>query len=126
MRQQLVILLLMGFGIFSCAKTEIELQAINNENHSSNAIASIELDKDLVNSPFRLMASTASEKVEIPYQRNENKILWKTLTPDASYFIEKQAPTTYTAIKIAENEGQLEIYHYETKTIYPYCDPFKF
>ena len=117
MRQQLVILLLMGFGIFSCAKTEIELQAINNENHSSNAIASIELDKDLVNSPFRLMASTASEKVEIPYQRNENKILWKTLTPDASYFIEKQAPTTHTAIKIAENEGQLEIYQNERKII---------
>ena len=62
MRQQLVILLLMGFGILSCAKTEIELQAINKEKYSSNAIASIELDKDLLNSPFRLMASTASEK----------------------------------------------------------------
>jgi hypothetical protein len=117
MRQQLVILLLMGFGILSCAKTEIELQAINKEKYSSNAIASIELDKDLLNSPFRLMASTASEKVEIPYQRNENKILWKTLTPDASYFIEKQAPTTHSAIKIAENEGQLEIYQNERKII---------
>lgn len=117
MRQQLVILLLMGFGILSCAKTEIELQAINKENYSSNAIASIELDKDLLNSPFRLMASTASEKVEIPYQKNENKILWKTLTPDASYFIEKQAPTTHSAIKIAENEGQLEIYQNERKII---------
>ncbi|MDC0515702.1 PmoA family protein [Flavobacteriaceae bacterium] len=117
MRQQLVILLLMGFGILSCAKTEIELQAINKEKYSSNAIASIELDKDLLNSPFRLMASTASEKVEIPYQRNENKILWKTLTPDASYFIEKQAPTTHSAIKIAENEGQLEIYQNEIKII---------
>ena len=117
MRQQLVILLLMGFGILSCAKTEIELQAINKEKYSSNAIASIELNKDLLNSPFRLMASTASEKVEIPYQRNENKILWKTLTPDASYFIEKQAPTTHSAIKIAENEGQLEIYQNERKII---------
>ena len=117
MRQQLVILLLMGFGILSCAQTESELQAINKENYSSNAIASIELDKDLLNSPFRLMASTASEKVEIPYQRNENKILWKTLTPDASYFIEKQAPTTHSAIKIAENEGQLEIYQNERKII---------
>jgi hypothetical protein len=117
MRQQLIILLLMGFGILSCAKTEIELQAINKEKYSSNAIASIELDKDLLNSPFRLMASTASEKVEIPYQRNENKILWKTLTPDASYFIEKQAPTTHSAIKIAENEGQLEIYQNERKII---------
>jgi len=117
MRQQLVILLLMGFGILSCAKTEIELQAINKENYSSNAIASIELDKDLLNSPFRLIASTASEKVEIPYQKNENKILWKTLTPDASYFIEKQAPTTHSAIKIAENEGQLEIYQNERKII---------
>lgn len=117
MRQQLVILLLMGFGILSCAKTEIELQAINKEKYSSNAIASIELDKDLLNSPFRLMASTASEKVEIPYQKNENKILWKTLTPDASYFIEKQAPTTHSAIKIAENEGQLEIYQNERKII---------
>lgn len=117
MRQQLVILLLMGFGILSCAKTEIELQPINKEKYSSNAIASIELDKDLLNSPFRLMASTASEKVEIPYQRNENKILWKTLTPDASYFIEKQAPTTHSAIKIAENEGQLEIYQNERKII---------
>ncbi len=117
MRQQLVILLLMGFGILSCAKTEIELKAINKENYSSNAIASIELDKDLLNSPFRLMASTASEKVEIPYQKNENKILWKTLTPDASYFIEKQAPTTHSAIKIAENEGQLEIYQNERKII---------
>ena len=117
MRQQLVILLLMGFGILSCTKTEIELQAINKEKYSSNAIASIELDKDLLNSPFRLMASTASEKVEIPYQRNENKILWKTLTPDASYFIEKQAPTTHSAIKIAENEGQLEIYQNERKII---------
>ena len=117
MRQQLVILLLMGFGILSCAKTEIELQAINKEKYSSNAIASIELDKDLLNSPFRLMASTASEKVEIPYQRNENKILWKTLSPDASYFIEKQAPTTHSAIKIAENEGQLEIYQNERKII---------
>jgi len=117
MRQQLVILLLMGFGILSCAKTEIELQAINKEKYSSNAIASIELDKDLLNSPFRLMASTASEKVEIPYQRNENKILWKTLTPDASYFIEKQAPTSHSAIKIAENEGQLEIYQNERKII---------
>ena len=117
MRQQLVILLLMGFGILSCAKTEIELQAINKEKYSSNAIASIELDKDLLNSPFRLMASTASEKVEIPYQRNENKILWKTLTPDESYFIEKQAPTTHSAIKIAENEGQLEIYQNERKII---------
>jgi hypothetical protein len=117
MRQQLVILLLMGFGILSCAKTEIELQAINKEKYSSNAIASIELEKDLLNSPFRLMASTASEKVEIPYQRNENKILWKTLTPDASYFIEKQAPTTHSAIKIAENEGQLEIYQNERKII---------
>jgi hypothetical protein len=107
----------MGFGILSCAKTEIELQAINKEKYSSNAIASIELDKDLLNSPFRLMASTASEKVEIPYQRNENKILWKTLTPDASYFIEKQAPTTHSAIKIAENEGQLEIYQNERKII---------
>ena len=117
MRQQLVILLLMGFGILSCAKTEIELQAINKENYSSNAIASIELDKDLLNSPFRLIASTASEKVEIPYQKNENKILWKTLTPDASYFIEKQAPTTHSATKIAENEGQLEIYQNEKKII---------
>ncbi len=117
MRQQLVILLLMGFGILSCAKTEIELQAINKEKYSSNAIASIELDKDLLNSPFRLMASTASEKVEIPYQRNENKILWKTLTSDASYFIEKQAPTSHSAIKIAENEGQLEIYQNERKII---------
>ena len=117
MRQQLVILLLMGFGILSCTKTEIKLQAINKENYSSNAIASIELDKDLLNSPFRLMASTASEKVEIPYQRNKNKIMWKTLTPDASYFIEKQAPTTHTAIKIAENEGQLEIYQNERKII---------
>ena len=117
MRQQLVILLLMGFGILSCAKTEIELQAINKEKYSSNAIASIELEKDLLNSPFRLMASTASEKVEIPYQRNENKILWKTLTPDASYFIEKQAPTSHSAIKIAENEGQLEIYQNERKII---------
>ena len=117
MRQQLVILLLMGFGILSCAKTEIELQAINKEKYSSNAIASIELDKDLLNSPFRLIASTASEKVEIPYQKNENKILWKTLTPDASYFIEKQAPTTHSAIKIAENEGQLEIYQNERKII---------
>ena len=117
MRQQLVILLLMGFGILSCAKTEIEFQAINKENYSSNAIASIELDKDLLNSPFRLIASTASEKVEIPYQKNENKILWKTLTPDASYFIEKQAPTTHSAIKIAENEGQLEIYQNERKII---------
>ena len=117
MRQQLVILLLMGFGILSCAKTEIELQPINKEKYSSNAIASIELDKDLLNSPFRLMASTASEKVEIPYQKNENKILWKTLTPDASYFIEKQAPTTHSAIKIAENEGQLEIYQNERKII---------
>ena len=117
MRQQLVILLLMGFGILSCAKTEIELQAINKEKYSSNAIASIELDKDLLNSPFRLMASTASEKVEIPYQRNENKILLKTLTPDASYFIEKQAPITHSAIKIAENEGQLEIYQNERKII---------
>lgn len=117
MRQQLVILLLMGFGILSCAKTEIELQPINKEKYSSNAIASIELDKDLLNSPFRLMASTASEKVEIPYQKNENKILWKTLTPDASYFIEKQAPTTHSVIKIAENEGQLEIYQNERKII---------
>lgn len=117
MRQQLVILLLMGFGILSCAKTEIELQAINKEKYSSNAIASIELDKDLLNSPFRLIASTASEKVEIPYQKNENKILWKTLTPDASYFIEKQAPTSHSAIKIAENEGQLEIYQNERKII---------
>ena len=117
MRQQLVTLLLMGFGILSCTKTEIKLQAINKENYSSNAIASIELDKDLLNSPFRLMASTASEKVEIPYQRNKNKIMWKTLTPDASYFIEKQAHTTHTAIKNAENEGQLEIYQNEKKII---------
>lgn len=117
MRQQPIILLLMGFGILSCAKTEIELQAINKENNSSNALASIELDKNLLNSPFRLMASTASEKIEVPYQRNENKILWKTLTPDASYFIEKQAPTAHKAIKIAENEGQLEIYQNEKKII---------
>ena len=117
MKHRLVTLLLVSFGILSCAKTELELQVLTDGTYAADAIARVEIDQDIANSPFRLMAKTASGKIEIPYQKVENKVFWKTLTPGTSYSIERKAPAAHADIKTAENEGQLEIFQNDEKTI---------
>ena len=117
MKHQLVTLLFIGFGILSCAKTEIELQALTEGTYSANAIATAIIDQDLINGSFRLIAKTTSGKTEIPYQKNENKIFWKTLGSETGYSIEKIAPAMHGNIVTAENEGQFEIFQNNKKIL---------
>lgn len=115
--KKFLIILLIGFGILSCNPSVIELQPISETNYGINSIASVELTKALLDSPIRLMALTNSGKEEVPYQRNENKIYWKTLNDATGYSLEKQKPSDYTAVQLIESDEQLEVYQNGTKII---------
>jgi hypothetical protein len=90
---------------------------ISEANYSVNSIASLELNEALLNSPLRLMAATTSGKEEVPYQRNENIIYWKTSSDVSSYNLEKEKPMDYTAVQLVESDEQLEVYQNGTKII---------
>ena len=115
--KKFLLTLLIGFGISSCNHSVIKLQPISKVNYSVNSIASLELNEALLNSPLRLMAATTSGKEEVPYQRNDNKIYWKTSSDVSSYSLEKEKPTNYTAVQLIESDEQLEVYQNGTKII---------
>src|SRR6056300_181158 len=115
--KKFLLTLLIGFGISSCNHSVIELQPISEANYSVNSIASLELNEALLNSPLRLTAATTSGKEEVPYQRNENIIYWKTSSDVSSYNLEKEKPMDYTAVQLVESDEQLEVYQNGTKII---------
>ncbi len=115
--KKFLLTLLIGFGISSCNHSVIKLQPISKVNYSVNSIASLELNEALLNSPLRLMAATTSGKEEVPYQRNDNKIYWKTSSDVSSYSLEKEKPTNYTAVQLIESDEQLEVYQNGAKII---------
>ncbi|MDA9843948.1 PmoA family protein [Flavobacteriaceae bacterium] len=115
--KKFLLTLLIGFGISSCNHSVIELQPISKVNYSVNSIASLELNEALLNSPLRLTAATTSGKEEVPYQRNENIIYWKTSSDVSSYNLEKEKPMDYTAVQLVESDEQLEVYQNGTKII---------
>lgn len=117
MKKNILIIFLSCCGFLSCTNSVIELQPISEGSYSINSIASLELNKALLNRSFRLMAVTSSGREEVPYQRSKNKIFWKTLSNASSYSLEKEDPLDYPAVQLVENEEQLEIYQNGTKII---------
>ena len=117
MKKNILIIFLSCCGFLSCTNSVIELKPISEGSYSINSIASLELNKALLNRSFRLMAVTSSGREEVPYQRSKNKIFWKTLSNASSYSLEKEDPLDYPAVQLVENEEQLEIYQNGTKII---------
>lgn len=117
MIKHLIYVITLSLGVISCTSSEVDLYLKSGASTSVPSLAKFELGSTHTRSALKLMAHTKSQSIEIPYQKVEDHLLWRTIPDALKYTIISEDSSIFDEVELAQNEEQIEVFQNGIKII---------